>query len=161
MKNKEEFENIIKDIKENETVNLMKNYRQHFNTSCYEHCYNASYYCFLIAKKLHWDYKSVARAAMLHDLFLYDWRKRENNRKGLHAFTHGNIACQNACKLFNLTEKEQNIIKRHMFPVTLIPPKSKEGLLLTLIDKYCGLIEIKSEFKKINLTLKTKFKLTY
>lgn len=148
MKNKEEFENIIKDIKENETVNLMKNYRQHFNTSCYEHCYNASYYCFLIAKKLHWDYKSVARAAMLHDLFLYDWRKRENNRKGFHAFTHGNTACQNACKLFNLTEKEQNIIKRHMFPVTLIPPKSKEGLLLTLVDKYCGLIEIKSKFKR-------------
>ena len=156
MKNKEEFENIIKDIKENETVNLMKNYRQHFNTSCYEHCYNASYYCFLIAKKLHWDYKSVARAAMLHDLFLYDWRKRENNRKGLHAFTHGNIACQNACKLFNLTEKEQNIIKRHMFPVTLIPPKSKEGLLLTLIDKYCGLIEIKSEFKKNKSNFKDK-----
>lgn len=148
MKNKEEFENIIKDIKENETVNLMKNYRQHFNTSCYEHCYNASYYCFLIAKKLHWDYKSVARAAMLHDLFLYDWRKRENNRKGFHAFTHGNTACQNACKLFNLTEKEQNIIKRHMFPVTLIPPKSKEGFLLTLVDKYCGLIEIKSKFKR-------------
>ena len=148
MKNKEEFENIIKDIKENEKVNLMKNYRQHFNTSCYEHCYNASYYCFLIAKKLHWDYKSVARAAMLHDLFLYDWRKRENDRKGFHAFTHGNTACQNACKLFNLTEKEQNIIKRHMFPVTLIPPKSKEGLLLTLVDKYCGLIEIKSKFKR-------------
>lgn len=148
MKKREEFENIIKDIKENETVNLMKNYRQHFNTSCYEHCYNASYYCFLIAKKLHWDYKSVARAAMLHDLFLYDWRKRENNRKGLHAFTHGNTACQNACKLFNLTEKEKNIIKRHMFPVTPIPPNSKEGLLLTVIDKYCGLIEIKSKFKR-------------
>ena len=156
MKNKEEFENIIKDIKENETVNLMKNYRQHFNTSCYEHCYNASYYCFLIAKKLHWDYKSVARAAMLHDLFLYDWRKKDNNRKGLHAFTHGNTACQNACKLFDLTEKEQNIIKRHMFPVTLIPPKSKEGLLLTLIDKYCGLIEIKSEFKKNKFDFKDK-----
>ena len=156
MKNREEFENIIKDIKENETVNLMKNYRQHFNTSCYEHCYNASYYCFLIAKKLHWDYISVTRAAMLHDLFLYDWRKRENNRKGLHAFTHGNTACQNACKLFNLTEKEQNIIKRHMFPVTLIPPKSKEGLLLTLIDKYCGLIEIKSEFKKNKFDFKDK-----
>ena len=36
----------------------------------------------------HLDYVSVARAGMLHDLFLYDWRKRENGRKGLHAFTH-------------------------------------------------------------------------
>ena len=149
MKNKnEEFENIIKDIINNDTVKKMKNYRQHFNTSCYDHCYMASYYCYKIAKKFNWDYISVARAAMLHDFFLYDWRKRENNRKGFHAFTHGNTACQNACKLFDLTEKEQNIIKRHMFPVTPIPPSSKEGLLLTLVDKYCGLIEIKSKFQK-------------
>ena len=156
MKNKEEFENIIKDIKENKTVNLMKNYRKHFNTTCYEHCYNASYYCFLIAKKLHWDYISVTRAAMLHDFFLYDWRKRENNRKGLHAFTHGNTACQNACELFDLSPKEQNIIKRHMFPVTPIPPSSKEGLLLTLVDKYCGLIEIKSKFKNNKSNIEDK-----
>ena len=149
MKNKnEEFENIIKDIINNDTVKKMKNYRQHFNTSCYDHCYMTSYYCYKIAKKFNWDYISVARAAMLHDFFLYDWRKRENDRKGLHAFTHGNTACQNACKLFDLTQKEQNIIKRHMFPVTPIPPSSKEGLLLTLVDKYCGLIEIKSKFKR-------------
>ncbi len=149
MKSKnEEFENIIKDIINNDTVKKMKNYRQHFNTNCYEHCLVAAYYCYLIAKFLHWDYISVTRAAMLHDLFLYDWRKRENNRKGFHAFTHGNTACQNACKLFDLTQKEQNIIKRHMFPVTPIPPSSKEGLLLTLVDKYCGIIEIKSKFKR-------------
>ena len=122
--------------------------RQHFFSFFFIFFISVENYCFLIAKKLHWDYISVARAAMLHDLFLYDWRKRENDRKGFHAFTHGNTACQNACKLFNLTEKEQNIIKRHMFPVTLIPPKSKEGLLLTLVDKYCGLIEIKSKFKR-------------
>lgn len=149
MKSKdEEFENIIKDIINNDTVKKMQNYRQHFNTSCYDHCYNASYYCYKIAKKFNWDYISVTRAAMLHDLFLYDWRKRENNRKRFHAFRHGNIACQNACKLFDLTPKEQDIIKRHMFPVTPIPPSSKEGLLLTLVDKYCGLIEIKSKFKR-------------
>ena len=34
MKNREEFENIIKDIKENETVNLMKNYSSVHNMMC-------------------------------------------------------------------------------------------------------------------------------
>lgn len=85
---------------------------------------------------------------MLHDLFLYDWRKKENGRKGMHALTHGKLACQNATKLFELTQKEQDIIIRHMFPVTPIPPNSKEGFLLTIIDKYSAIIEIKSEFQR-------------
>ena len=69
-----EFQNIIQDLIRNKTVQEMKNYRQHFNTSCYEHCYVASYYCYKICKALKLDYKSAARGAMLHDLFLYDWR---------------------------------------------------------------------------------------
>lgn len=143
-----EFDNIISDIIINPTVQQMKKYRQHFNTSCFEHCYIVALICYKIAKKLNWDYISLTRAAMLHDLFLYDWRKRENGRKRFHAYRHGNIACQNATKIFSLTKKEQDIIKRHMFPVTLIPPNSKEGLLLTIIDKYCALIEIKSQFNR-------------
>ena len=93
-----------------------------------------------IAKKLNWDYKAVARAGMLHDLFLYNWRVKEE-RKGLHAFTHAKQAYKNAIELFDLTDKEQNMIKTHMFPITIIPPKSKEGFLLTIIDKYCVLYE--------------------
>jgi len=33
-----------------------------------------------ICKKYNLDYASAARAGMVHDLFLYDWRKRENGR---------------------------------------------------------------------------------
>lgn len=147
-----EFNRLIKELLENETVKEMNQYFQHFDTTCYEHCYRASYYCYKVSKKLSLDYKSAARGAMLHDLFLYDWRKRLNGRKGLHAFTHGKTSCQNACKLFNLNDIEKDMIKRHMFPVTIIPPKTKEGFLLTLVDKYCTLIEfseyICSKFNK-------------
>lgn len=136
-----EFQEIIKELIENENVQAMKNYIQHFNTDCYEHCYTVAYICYSIAKKLNWDYKAVARAGMLHDLFLYNWRIRENGRKGLHAFTHAKCAYKNAIKIFDLTEKEQNMIKTHMFPITIIPPKSKEGFLLTIVDKYCALYE--------------------
>lgn len=136
-----EFQNIIKEFIENDTVKSMSKYIQHCSTNCFEHCYRTSYYCYKISKKLNWDYKSAARGAMLHDLFLYDWREKKDGRKGLHAFTHGKKACQNACNLFKLNEKEQDMITRHMFPVTIIPPKSKEGILLTFVDKYCALTE--------------------
>ena len=137
----EEFQNIIKDLIANDTVQKMKDYRQHYETSCFEHCYVVAYYCFLICKKYNLDYISATRAAMLHDLFLYDWRKRQDGRKGLHAFTHGKIACENASKLFDLNEKEKDIIIKHMWPVTIAIPKSFEGFVLTFVDKYCAFSE--------------------
>lgn len=142
-----EFEEIIFDIVNNETVMKMKNYKQHYDTSCFEHCKMVSYYCYLICKKYNLDYISVARAAMLHDLFLYDWRKRENGRKGLHAFTHPNTALENASKLFDLNEKEQDIILKHMWPVTFKFPKYKESYIITLVDKYCAIQESIKAYK--------------
>lgn len=158
--NDEEFQQIIEELINNETVQQMKNFRQHYETSCFDHCYTAAYYCFLICKKYHLDYISATRAAMLHDLFLYDWRVRQPDRKGFHAFTHGKKACENACQLFNLNEKEKDIIIKHMWPVTIEPPKSLEGLVLTLVDKYCAMSETFDVFKS-RLFMKQSFRYAY
>lgn len=137
----DEFIQMIDDLLNNDTVKQMKNFRQHYETSCFDHCLIASYYCYLYGKKFNLDYVSCARAAMLHDLFLYDWRKKQDDRKGLHAFTHPKTAYKNASKLFALNEKEKDIILKHMWPVTIALPKYTESYLLTLVDKYCALNE--------------------
>lgn len=142
-----EYESIIADLVSNVTVQQMQNFRQHYNTSCFEHCRNVSYYSYLICKKYGLDYKAAARAGMLHDLFLYDWRKKENGRKGLHAFTHPKTALENASKLFTLTKKEQDIILKHMWPVTIALPKYKESYIITLVDKYCAIQESIKAYK--------------
>ena len=67
--------------------------------------------------------------------------KKQDDRKGLHAFTHPKTAYKNASKLFALNEKEKDIILKHMWPVTIALPKYKESYLLTLVDKYCALNE--------------------
>ena len=72
MENDKEFQEIITPLITNETVVQMKNFRQHYETTCFEHCYTAAYYCYLICKKYNLDYKSGARATMLHDIFLYN-----------------------------------------------------------------------------------------
>ena len=155
-----EFQQIIKPLISNTTVQQMENYRQHYETSCFDHCYYAAYYCYLICKKYNLDYKSATRAAMLHDLFLYDWRVRQPDRKGLHAFTHGKVACNNACKLFDLNEKEKDIIIKHMWPVTIEFPKSIEGFILTFVDKYCALSE-SLDILKSRLFTKKAIRYTY
>ena len=67
-----EFEEIIEDIIQNQTVQKMKDFNQHYDTSCFEHCRNVAYISYKISKKLKLDYRASARAGMLHDLFLYD-----------------------------------------------------------------------------------------
>ena len=145
----DEFIQMIDDLLNNDTVKQMKNFRQHYETSCFDHCLIASYYCYLYGKKFNLDYVSCARAAMLHDLFLYDWRKKQDGRKGLHAFTHPKTAYENASKLFDLNEKEKDIILKHMWPVTLFRfPKYKESFVLTLVDKRCALNESAFQLRK-------------
>lgn len=155
-----EFQDIIYPLITNDTVQQMKNFKQHYETTCFEHCYTAAYHCYCICKKLNLDYKSATRAAMLHDLFLYDWRKRQPDRKGLHAFTHGKTACENASKLFDLNDKEKDIIEKHMWPVTVAFPKSIEGFILTFVDKYCALSE-SFEILKPRLFMKKAFRYAY
>lgn len=114
----------------------MKKYRQHSTTSCYEHCLYVAYYTYLICKKFNLDYISASRAAMLHDLFLYDWRHKVDGRKGYHAFTHPRLALKNATELFELNDIEKDCILKHMWPVTPVLPKYKETFIITLTDKY-------------------------
>ena len=61
-------------------------------------------------------------------------------------------------EIFELNEMEKDMILHHMWPVTIIPPKTKEGFLLTLIDKYCAMIEIK---KGLINNLNTNFYFNY
>lgn len=145
---------IISDLINQEKVQEMKLYRQHHHINCFEHCLFVSYNTYLMCKKYNLDYISAARAGMLHDLFLYDWRKRENGRKGLHAFTHGKTAYKQASTFLVLNDKEKDMIIKHMWPVTLVMPKYKETFIITLVDKYFAVAEAFIKIKNHNDILK-------
>ncbi len=143
-----EFYSIIEDLINNNTVQEMKKYRHHFETSCYDHCLCVSYYAYKMAKKFNTDYKSAARAGILHDLFLYDWRKPRPDGKGLHAFRHPRIALNNAMKIADLNEVEQDAILKHMWPLTVVFPKYKVSYIITLADKYATFLDNINHLKK-------------
>ena len=157
-----EFYLLVQDLISNETVQKMKQYRQHYDTSTYEHCFYVAYISYKICKKLKLDYKAAARAGMLHDLFLYDWRnsKKLLNLERSHAFIHPKIALENASKLFDLTKKEQYIIKKHMWPVTIAFPRYPESFIVTFVDKYSAIQE-SLVFYHSYLTKKKLFRYAY
>ena len=138
---KSEFDDIIRDIANNDIVKQMNNFEHHLNTTCYQHCINVAYYSYIITKKLRLNYIDTARACMVHDLFLYSWKGNRIRGEGLHGFSHPKTALNNAKKLFNLSDKEQDIILKHMWPMTIILPKYAESYIVSLVDKFCAIKE--------------------
>ncbi len=140
---KYDFYDCIRDIAEHPVVLRMKLYPHHGTTNCYQHCVHVAYYNYQWCRFFHLDARSAARGAMLHDLFLYDWHthaKKTGDR--FHGLTHPKTALKNASKFFELNEIEKDIIYNHMWPVTFFRiPKTKEGFITTLTDKYCGVCE--------------------
>lgn len=125
-------------------LNRASAFLQHGDTSVLIHCVAVAFYSMLALDILHvrYDRRALIRGALLHDFFLYDWHRRQRaRREPMHAFSHPGCALQNARALVSLTPLEENIILRHMFPVTPVPPKSREGLTVCLIDKLCALHE--------------------
>lgn len=141
---KEYFE-FVKDLLDSDVVNEMKNFRHHYSTTCYQHCINVSYYNYLICRKLGLNSRSAARAGLLHDLFLYDWRDREKKKGEMpHGMTHPKVALNNAKQHFEIGKREEDMIVKHMWPLTLKFPKYAESYVIVCIDKYTAMLEIGS-----------------
>ena len=146
----DEYYEAIQDICEHEEFLKLKEYFHH-NSSIYEHVQDVAYFSYRICKFLKLDYRSAARGALLHDFFLYDWRNHDVpdlHRKKFHGIEHPMIALANAKKYFSINEIEEDIIKKHMWPLTLIPPKYKESFIISFADKYLSSKEFINEFKK-------------
>ena len=130
-----EYVSIVADLLAQPAVQKLANYTQHHHSTRLQHSIAVSYDSYKIAKKMHLDYRSTARAGLLHDLFYYDWRTTKFNL-GTHAFIHPRVALRNAEKLTPLNKKEKDIILKHMFGATLAVPRYPESLILSLVDDF-------------------------
>lgn len=139
-----EYKKIVKDILRNSEFKKMY-YIEHHGISRWEHLLKISYRSYLLAKKMHLDYKSVARGALLHDFYL-DGDERTKKRKFLDTFSHPKKALQTSLDIFDINEMEQNIIVSHMFPIYPVLPKSKESILVNAVDKVIGSVELVREY---------------
>ena len=132
----------VGDIYNSPQLQKLGQFEQHFKINRLQHIRSVAYLSFLISRKLKLDYVSTARAATMHDLFYYDWREDDVSHK-LHGYRHPKTALKNAFYLCGtLNKKEVDIIKKHMWPLTVIPPKYLESLVVTSMDKYCATIEM-------------------
>ena len=93
---------------------------QHGNMTVNDHSMNVAKYSLAISEKLH-DYVSPHK---------------------LHGFYHPGRALKNAQQEYQLTPRERDIIKKHMWPLTISAmPMCREAWIVTMADKWCSLME--------------------
>lgn len=132
------------DILASQNFDRTKDFIQHGNMTVNNHCLNVAKYSLAISKRLpiRCNERELIRGALLHDYFLYDWHDKDRaNVFRLHGFYHPGIALQNANQEYQLTLREQDIIKKHMWPLTVVPPMCREAWIVTTADKWCSLME--------------------
>lgn len=133
-----EDEELLREVALDPLAMRMKQYIQHGHVTTYDHCLSVARMSIRIAEGMHVrvDRKELIWGAFLHDYYLYDWHVHGDH---LHGYHHPEIAARNAGEDFRINEKEQSIIRSHMWPLTLFhAPSSREAFIVCLADKICS-----------------------
>ena len=109
-KNKNEFNDIIKNIINNNNYQVI-NKDIHHGTNKLEHCQRVALCSYFMTKNLKLDYKAATRGALLHDFFIGEREEYGENSYLNHPIT----SVKNASKYFDVSNHEKDIIKTHMF----------------------------------------------
>lgn len=122
-------------------VRMMARWKHHGPITTLDHSLFVAYLSYRAARTLGLDERAAARGGLLHDLYLYDSRDK-NAHPGWQCFDHPRAAARNAAALTDLTEKEENIILSHMWPLGGAMPRSLEALVVDLVDTFCAGLEL-------------------
>lgn len=134
-----EFLALTEKLRNDPSFACLAEYRHHLSVNRLQHVTSVAYLSFLACRERGLCAEDACRGALLHDLFYYD-----RNHKGAPAFLyfrHPAIALENASRLYALSEIDEDVILHHMWPLTLHRPKTKEGRIVSLMDKYCAIHE--------------------
>lgn len=136
------FFECVSPLLDSPEVKGLEVFEQHFQINRLQHIVSVSYISFLVCRRLGLDWRTAATGGILHDLFYYDWRENERSHRP-HGYLHPGFALRNARELCGpLDKKLENIIIRHMWPLTPIPPWYAESWIVSLADKYCAAREL-------------------
>ena len=133
---KQYLESIYQKFLNDDKVIRMKDIPMHNGSNCYIHSFKVARLAIKRAlrhKKV--NLEIVLIASILHDYYLYDWRKEKRYKKD-HGKQHPFIASYNAERDFGISKELQIVIESHMWPINIKRfPKTKEARIVTFADK--------------------------
>ena len=93
------FFDAVSDLYFSPQVQSLKQYEQHFEIDRLQHVTSVSYLSYVIAERLGWDSRIIARGSLLHDLNYYDWRDGDGEWHRPHGYKHPIFSAYNAIEL--------------------------------------------------------------
>ena len=134
------FAACLNGLEDEPMVRAMDAIPQHVKgVSCYDHCLFVAYVGFTLCRIFGLDYRAAARAGLLHDLYLQKWEETDVGRFR-RLVIHPQLALENA-RAFGLSPMEEDIIGKHMWPLTIIPPTCREAWIVNSADTFISLME--------------------
>lgn len=139
----DQLNKCLKELVVTTSLLSLENYIQHGDTTCLWHSIAVAYYSLFLVRLLrircHWH--SLLIGALFHDYFLYDWHDKDPSHR-FHGFKHPGTALKNIVKIRKLNPIEADIISKHMFPLTPVPPVYRESIIVCIVDKICSCYEV-------------------
>ena len=123
-----------------------KGIRHHYKTSVARHSMRTAEYgrniChFLKRRGIEVSEEAVVQACLLHDIGMTD-DDVADCPSFMKAYRHPRRGENIARKEYLVNEITCNSIRRHMWPICIIPPKFLEGWVVVAADKCCSIWEI-------------------
>lgn len=139
------FLSLVRPLLRHPAVHILSTYRHHIGTHRLQHAISVAYLSYHICRDRGLSVEEACRAALLHDLFYFDRTRGDAPR--LPWLRHPAIAWENARGLYPFTALGEDIICRHMWPLTRSLPRTKEGRIVSFADKYCAMREFFHAFR--------------
>ena len=142
----EAYFRIVNPILENKDFNGIAEIKHH-DSNRLNHSLKVSYYSYKVAKLCRLNVVATARAGLLHDFYYESILDQNSAKEKMKLYlSHQEEAVNNSRKYFNLSDREENIIATHMFPVTKKIPRYKESWVVTSVDKGVAIAEFIKKF---------------
>ena len=159
LEEKNKLEEIYQKYLRDERILKMKEISMHRGSSCYVHSFLVAKLAIkkAIKRRKQLDLEAILIASILHDYYLYDWRKDRTLLKH-HGANHPYIANENAKRDFAVPEFVSSIILSHMWPYNFkLYPKTTEARIVANTDTFVAFKEAltskKYKAKKLDKTL--------
>lgn len=140
------------DILASQTYRDLSKNIQHHNSNTFAHQVQVAVLAIMYARRyqIKVDVRSLIRAALLHDYYLYCWHDKAHRPKG-HAHHHGETAVENAKRDFGIDDFTAEIMIRHMWPINVFKfPRIKEAWILVWADKKATFRELCGKAAKVD-----------
>lgn len=136
------FTMYYRDLLADTGLGEIASFSQHKGTTRLAHSVAVAYFSFAFFRALGMSFheEDLIRGALLHDYYTYDTQDPEAAPKD-HWKSHPETAVENASKEVELSPIEEEIIRKHMFPVTKELPGCKEAVVVSVADKLCAVYE--------------------